>query len=192
MASLQARFGRPDLQLKQAFEAISKLDAGQHSPADTRKVLDELKPLLVTIRANGVDPDEPALTAMLLTQLGPKMRGEVMTAWHRHCTTQGWVGANLPRMEDFLTFADREVDALLSGQASRSGKPAGNEAHSATTAATTLRSARPEPRWWELATTVAPPAAAARKPEGESAAAGKAAREPPEAPMVALIKAGPP
>jgi hypothetical protein len=121
MASLQARFGRPDLQLKQAFEAISKLDAGQHSASNTRKVLDELKPLLVTIRANGVDPDEPALTAMLLTQLGPKMRGEVMTAWHRHCTTQGWVGANLPRMEDFLTFVDREVDALLSGQASRSG-----------------------------------------------------------------------
>jgi hypothetical protein len=124
MAALQARFGRPDLQLKQAFEAIGKLEAGQHTPADTRKVLDELKPLLVTIRSNGVDPDEPALTAMLLTQIGPKMRGEVMTAWHRHCTTQGWVGANLPRMEDFLAFADREVDALMSGQASRSGNQA--------------------------------------------------------------------
>jgi hypothetical protein len=148
MASLQARFGRPDLQLKQAFEAISKLDAGQHSPADTRKVLDELKPLLVTIRSNGVDPDEPALTAMLLTQLGPKMRGEVMTAWHRHCTTQGWVGANLPRMEDFLAFADREVDALMSGQASRSGAIGNHEARSARTSGNNLLSARPEPRSW--------------------------------------------
>jgi hypothetical protein len=31
MAALEARFGRPDLQLKQAFDAIAKLDPGQHS-----------------------------------------------------------------------------------------------------------------------------------------------------------------
>jgi hypothetical protein len=154
-------------------------------------VLDELKPLLVTIRANGVNPDKPALTAMLLTQLGPKMRGEVMTAWNRHCTTQGWVGANLPRMEDFLIFADREVDALLSGLASRSGASGVNGAFSLSND-NSQRSAQLGPRWWAPATTVAPPAAAARRPEGESAAAEKAAREPPEAPMVALIKAGQP
>jgi hypothetical protein len=121
MAALEARFGRPDLQLKQAFDAIAKLDPGQHSPTDTRRVLDELKPLLVTIRANNVDTEQPSFAAMLLAQLAPKIRGEVMTAWHRHCTAQGWVGPNLPTLNNFLLFADREVDALVSGQLSRGG-----------------------------------------------------------------------
>jgi uncharacterized membrane protein YgcG len=121
MAALEARFGRPDLQLKQAFDAIAKLDPGQHSPTDTRRVLDELKPLLVTIRANNVDTEQPSFAAMLLAQLAPKIRGEVMAAWHRHCTAQGWVGPNLPTLNNFLLFADREVDALVSGQLSRSG-----------------------------------------------------------------------
>ena len=119
MAALEARFGRPDLLLKKAFDAIGNLDPGQHTAADARRLLDELKPLLVTIRANNVDPDQPALTAMLLTQIGPKIRGEIMSEWHRHCSAQGWVGATLPSMADFLTFADREVDALMAAQMSR-------------------------------------------------------------------------
>jgi hypothetical protein len=46
---------------------------------------------------------------------------ETLAAWHRHCTAQGWVGPNLPTLNNFLLFADREVDALVSGQLSRSG-----------------------------------------------------------------------
>jgi hypothetical protein len=121
LAALEGRFGRPDLLLKQAFDAIGQIEPGQFSPSDSRKVLDELKPLLVTISANGVDPNEQAISAMLLAQIGPKIRGEIMTAWHRHCVTQGWVGVNLPRLNDFLLFADREVEALLSGMSASRG-----------------------------------------------------------------------
>jgi hypothetical protein len=73
MAALEARFGRPYLQLKQAFNAIAKLDPGQHSATDTRHMLDKLKPLLVTIHANNVDTELPSFGAMLLMQIGPKI-----------------------------------------------------------------------------------------------------------------------
>jgi hypothetical protein len=114
MAALEARFGRPDLQLKQAFDAIAKLDPGQHSPTDTRRVLDKLKPLLVTIRANNVDTEQPSFAAMLLAQLAPKIRGEVMAAWHRHCTAQGWVGSNSAHAE--------QLSPLRGLRSRRSGK----------------------------------------------------------------------
>ena len=135
MRALEERFGRPDLILDETYSAIDNLPAGSYSISDNKKLLDNLISLLTTLETHGVNVNEPSTSSSLLNRVKKKFRGDVWTAWHRRCQERGWLGGaaggTLPRLDDFLDFAEQELQALAEGEATRRGRRpgGGGESH---------------------------------------------------------------
>ena len=124
LQALEERFGRPDIILDDTFSAIDQLSAGSFSVSDNKKLLDTFIALLTTLETNGVNVNDPATTMSLFNRVKKKFRGDLLTAWHRRCQANGWLGGatgRFPTMDEFLSFAQAELQALQEGENARKG-----------------------------------------------------------------------
>jgi len=110
MEAMDKHFGCKQTIIESTFRAIRAIKPSGFSAAAGRDVLDEFIGHLTTLQSMGVPVENGTEAASLLTDFKPKIRTDVINAWHEKCQEKGYGSSGvMPRMSEFLKFVEDKL-----------------------------------------------------------------------------------
>jgi len=108
--AMDKHFGCKQTIIESTFRAIRAIKPSGFSAAAGRDVLDEFIGHLTTLQTMGVPVENGTEAASLLTDFKPKIRTDVINAWHEKCQEKGYGSSGvMPKMSEFLKFVEDKL-----------------------------------------------------------------------------------